>query len=105
VRRDPLAVAQSQSVAEDDLAPIGLIYPDRKGETLGVKFNAEQRWFYKSQQRPDEALLIKCFDNWTGEGGRFGELAKRVPHTSFEVPGTENEEGRESIEVRALVFG
>lgn len=56
------------------------------------------RWFYKSNLTPDEVLLIKCFDS------KLDGRARRVPHTAFHVPGTENKEGRESIEVRALVF-
>jgi hypothetical protein len=56
------------------------------------------RWFYKSNLTPDEVLLIKCFDS------KLDGRARRVPHTAFHVPGTEEKEGRESIEVRALVF-
>ncbi|KXT03335.1 hypothetical protein AC578_3954 [Pseudocercospora eumusae] len=97
IRRDPLTVAQAQTVEEKDLVPIGLIYEKRKGETLSVRYAETQKWFYKFRQTPEEVLLIKCFDNRAG-------VAKRVPHSAFEVPGTEAEEGRESIEVRALVF-
>jgi len=60
--------------------------------------NACLRWFYKSNLSPDEVILIKCFDS--KKDGR----ARRVPHTAFHIPGTEDKEGRESIEVRALVF-
>ena len=56
------------------------------------------RWFYKSLLSPEEVILIKCFDS------KLDGRARRVPHTAFEVPGTEGEEARESIEVRALVF-
>jgi hypothetical protein len=56
------------------------------------------RWFYKSGLTPDEVLLIKCFDS------KLDGRARRVPHTAFEVPGTEDREKRESIEVRCLVF-
>ncbi|SMY29942.1 unnamed protein product [Zymoseptoria tritici ST99CH_1A5] len=100
VLRDPLAVAQSQSVAEEDLVPIGLIYDTRKGETLSVKHAEGQKWFYKHHQTPEEVVLIRCFDNRAEDGVR----AKRVPHSAFEVEGTEAEEERESIEVRCLVF-
>ena len=99
VVRDPLAVAQADSVAESDLVPTALIYPNRKGETLQVRHNESHKWFYKSNLSPDEALLIKCFDSKTD--GR----ARRVPHTAFEDPDTvEGTPARESIEVRALVF-
>ncbi|KAF2216954.1 hypothetical protein CERZMDRAFT_93020 [Cercospora zeae-maydis SCOH1-5] len=106
VRRDPLTVARAQTVVEEDLVPIGLIYEVRKGETLAVRHNENHQWFYKYRQTPEEALLIKCFDNKAGVGSdaKYQDRAKRVPHSAFEVPGTEDEEGRESIEVRALVF-
>lgn len=99
VLRDPLAVAEARSVAEEDLVPTPLIYPDRKGETFQVRYSPAHRWFYKYALSPEEVLLIKCADSKTD--GR----ARRVPHTSFADP--RSEEGlppRESIEVRALVF-
>ncbi|ORY09610.1 amino acid permease-domain-containing protein [Clohesyomyces aquaticus] len=98
VQRDPLAVAQADTVKDEDLVPVALIYPTRRGETLAVRYNEGQKWFYKSGLTPEEVLFIKCFDS--KEDGR----ARRVPHTAFPVPGTEDREGRESIEVRALVF-
>ena len=98
--KDPLTVAEAQSVSEEDLVPVGLIYPDRKGETYTVKPNPGHRWFYLHAQTPEEVLLIKCFD--TKQDGR----ARRVPHTAFvnEEYDNEKERERESIEVRALVF-
>jgi len=63
-----------------------------------LKSLIQDRWFYKSGLTPDEVLLIKCFDS------KLDGRARRVPHTAFHIPGTENNEGRESIEVRALVF-
>jgi hypothetical protein len=56
------------------------------------------RWYYKSGLTPEEVLLIKCFDS------KVDGRARRVPHTAFEVPNTEDKEARESIEIRALVF-
>lgn len=106
VARDPLTVAEAQSVPDSDLVPTGLIYPERgdgkprrSGETLQVRHNAAHRWFYKSHLSPDEVLLIKCFDSKTD--GR----ARRVPHSAFVDPGASPDAPtRQSIEVRALVF-
>lgn len=98
VQRDPLAVAEAHSVSDDGLVVTELIYPNRRGETYAVKYDPGHRWFYKSGLTPEEVLLIKCFDS--KKDGR----ARRVPHTAFPVPGTEDKEGRESIEVRCLVF-
>ncbi|KAH6605796.1 hypothetical protein Trco_004949 [Trichoderma cornu-damae] len=99
IQRDPLAVAEAGSVAEEDLVPVGLIYPTRNGETLSVRYNEGQRWFYKSGLTPEEVILIKCFDSKTD--GR----ARRVPHTAFvDASSAPDAPTRESIEVRALVF-
>lgn len=56
------------------------------------------RWYYKHGQRPDEVLLIKCFDSCETAA------ARRVPHTAFEDAEAVDGEDRESIETRALVF-
>jgi hypothetical protein len=96
IRRDPLTVADSTTVRDEDLVPIPLIYPNRNGETLGVRYNEGQRFYYKSGLTPEEVILIKCFDSEDG---------LRVPHSAFVDADTEGiEEARESIEVRALVF-
>ncbi|KAJ5921007.1 hypothetical protein N7466_009333 [Penicillium verhagenii] len=98
ILKDPLAVANAHSVPDSDLVPLKLIYPNREGETYSVKPDANIKWYYRYAQTPDLVTLIKCFDSKTD--GR----ARRVPHTAFVNPDTEHEAGRESIEVRALVF-
>jgi hypothetical protein len=98
IARDPLAVADAHSVPESDLVPVALIYPNRRGETYTVKPNRNHKWFYLRGQTPEEVLLIKCFDS------KVDGRARRVPHTAFVDERTAHERGRESIEVRALVF-
>ncbi|KAJ5155252.1 hypothetical protein N7492_008055 [Penicillium capsulatum] len=98
ILKDPLTVADAHSVPDSDLVGVKLIYPDREGETYAVKPDPNIRWYYRYAQTPDLVTLIKCFDSKTD--GR----ARRVPHSAFVNPETESEEGRESIEVRALVF-
>ncbi|KAJ4301738.1 hypothetical protein N0V90_003831 [Kalmusia sp. IMI 367209] len=98
VQRDPLAVAEAHSVSDDSLVVTKLIYPNREGETYNVNYDPGHRWFYKSGLSPEEVILIKCFDS------KLDGRARRVPHTAFNIPGTEEKEGRESIEVRCLVF-
>jgi hypothetical protein len=39
VQRDPLAVAEASTVKDKDLVTIGLIYPNRKGETCAVTYD------------------------------------------------------------------
>lgn len=97
----PLAVADSATVDDKDLIPIEHRYPDRSGEIAGVRYNVGQKWYYWSGMENTERLFLKCFDS-DERVGRWG----RVPHTAFVDPRTpEGAPGRESIEVRALVFG
>lgn len=59
-----------------------------------------ERWYYAEGMRPEEVLMIKCFDSV-----RDGRTARRCPHSAFSDPRTLGEEApRESIEVRSLVF-
>jgi hypothetical protein len=101
IQAHPLAVADSATVRDEDLIPVEHRYPDRNGETAAVQHNDGQKWYYWSGMTSDERLLLKCYDSDAIVGGRG-----RVPHTAFEDPRTPKDApGRESIEVRALVFG
>lgn len=77
-----------------------------KGETLAVAPNDSHRFYYVKDMTPDDVMLLKCYDS-RGEGqpgGRKG-IAVRTPHTAFFDPDTPKEApGRQSIEVRCLVF-
>ncbi|KAF7368927.1 hypothetical protein MVEN_00218900 [Mycena venus] len=97
----PLSLCDFRSVdPEKDVFPVALIYPDREGETSGVKYNPNQKWTYFSGVTPDELILIKCFDSL-----QDGSVALYTPHTAFADPATpEGTPFRESIELRALVF-
>jgi hypothetical protein len=95
----PLAVCDARSVAPEDLVPSDLVYRDRVGETYGVTFNPDHRWFYVPEMQPDEALLLKCYDSETDGRARF------MPHTAFEDPTAPKDVApRESIELRTFVF-
>lgn len=103
VQSTPLAFASAASVDGADLVPIQHRYPHRTGETMGVKFNPDQKWLYWSGMTGDERLLLKCSDS-LGVGG--ADVAQWVPHTAFWDERTPaGARPRESIEVRALVFG
>ncbi|KAF2255186.1 hypothetical protein BU26DRAFT_527983 [Trematosphaeria pertusa] len=77
-----------------------------KGETLSIAPNDKHQFYYMKDMTPDEVMLLKCFDSW-GEGMRDGVkgLALRTPHTAFVDPQTPADApGRQSIEVRCLIF-
>lgn len=94
----PLALGDARSFAPDDLIPSELRFPHRVGETYRIAYNPAQRWFYIPDLRPDEALLIKCWDS-------DPTIARFAPHTGFEDPTTPPDAPpRESIEFRTLAF-
>lgn len=115
----PLALCDFRSVdVKSDLLPVALIYPDREGETFGVKFNQAHKWKYMRGMEPDEFALIKWYapfrhsqewdfdkDTSSFDSVQDGSVAILTPHSGFQDPNSpEGAPLRESIEVRALVF-
>lgn len=96
VESSPLAVADSSTVSDDLLVPVEHRYPHRTGETAAVKFSEDVKWWYWGGMDNEERLLLQCYDS---------EKGARVPHSASKLPDQEGKKGRESIEVRALVFG
>lgn len=130
----PLAVIDWRSTKPADLVKVDLLYPKRedthddddrgkekvpdeasysssegyevKGETYSVAPSDNHKFYYMKDMTPDETMFIKCFDS-RGEGHPFGEegLAALTPHTAFKDEATPKDApGRQSIEVRCLVF-
>lgn len=87
-----------------DLVPIEHRYPHRTGEIMGVKYREGQKWLYLSGVRGDERVLIKCADSRADVDGDE-DVRARLPHSGFVDPRAGGKKHRESIEVRALVFG
>jgi len=104
---NPLAVCDARSVEPADLAATQIRHfgeddletPRHTGEIYSVRYNPGHRWFYVSQMRPDEYLLLKCYDSRTDGRARF------MPHTGFRNPACPSQfVPRESIEARTLVI-
>ncbi|KIX05192.1 uncharacterized protein Z518_06064 [Rhinocladiella mackenziei CBS 650.93] len=77
-----------------------------KGETYAVRPNENHKFFYMKDMTPEEVMFIKCFDSRSQviPGGKPG-VADSTPHTAFVDPQTPADApGRQSIEVRCLVF-
>jgi hypothetical protein len=102
----PLAFASSSTLADEDVVPVEHRYKSGyTGQTAAIRYNPAHQWWYLSAMTGDERLLLECFDS---EALKEGSKVKggRLAHTAFEDPRTRADaEGRESIEVRALVFG
>lgn len=101
IRKDPLAVADATSVPDEDLVVLPRIMPSGKATenyVVQAKHVQRHKWYYLSDQRPDEVLMFKIFDS------DISCLARRTPHSSFSYPGSEDLPPRKSIEVRAAVY-
>jgi hypothetical protein len=96
--RFPLAAADGRSVPQADYVAVDMIYVDRVGEIYHNTYSRGQRWFYFADMRPDEVMLLKCFDSATDGRTRY------TAHTGFAnplaAPGTPP---RRSIEVRTIL--
>ena len=98
VEQSPLAVCDARSMKQDDFVATDLVYRDRTGEVYSVRHSPEHRWYYFSRMRPDEVLLLKCFDSDPGR-------TRYTAHSAFEDPATPPAAApRESIEARTIAF-
>ncbi len=99
VEESPLAVCDGRSMEPRDFVATDLKYRDRTGEVYSIAYNPNHHWFYFPKMRPDEALLLKCFDSATDGRARW------TAHCAFEDPTSPpNAAPRESIEARTIVF-
>jgi hypothetical protein len=99
VLESPFGICDAQSISPADFVETDLIYPHRRGEILGIHYNPSHRWYYFPLMRPDEAMLLKCYDSATD--GR----ARMTAHTGFDDPTSPaGAPPRESIETRVFVF-
>lgn len=95
IQSSPLGFIDPHSMDIDDWMDIDLIYPDRRGQILGVANNPAHQWFFKSQMTPDEVAIFNIYDN----GGR-----PHLAHSALDLPGDDQVRvPRKSIESRTLV--
>lgn len=99
VESSPLAFTSATTTGDEDSVTIQHRYPTFNGAIMGVKYSPKTEWKFCAGVNDDERILLKCFDSQDG-------VAKRVAHTAFVDPNNSPEaKARDSIEVRALVFG
>jgi len=98
IRSSPLGFINPRSMSTDDWMDIGLVYPDRFGQILGVAENDHHEWFYQSEMTPDEVVIFNIYDS-TGR--------PHLAHSALDLPGDDKVAvPRMSIETRTLVrFG
>jgi hypothetical protein len=99
IQSNPLAIADAQSIAPEDLLATERRYPNRVGETYQVRYNPGHSWVYFPRMARDEALVFKVYDSMTDGRARF------TPHSSFADPNTPaGAPPRQSIEIRTIAF-
>ncbi|APG49143.1 CmcJ/NvfI family oxidoreductase [Phaeobacter porticola] len=59
----PLGFIRPNSAAEEDWILLDLIYPDRKGQIMGLAANPDHEWIYMSKMTPDEVAYFNIYDN------------------------------------------
>ncbi|MEP1330488.1 CmcJ/NvfI family oxidoreductase [Pseudophaeobacter sp.] len=59
----PLGFVHPSSVADQDWVLLDLVYPNRKGQIMGLVANPDHEWIYRSKMTPDEVVFFNIFDN------------------------------------------
>lgn len=59
----PLGFVRPSSVDPADWVLLDLIYPDRKGQIMGLVRNEAHEWLYQSKMMPDEVVFFNIYDN------------------------------------------
>lgn len=92
----PLGFILPDSVEKCDWILLDLIYPDRKGQILGLAANPDHRWIYRSKMTPDDVAYFNIYDNQ----GRSS-----IGHSALDMVEDPNiHTVRQSIESRTLVW-
>ena len=95
IQSSPLGFIRPSSMTQSDWMDIGLIYPDRFGQILGVAANEAHEWFFLSEMTPDEAVIFNIYDS-TGR--------PHLAHSALDLPGdAQSSVPRKSIESRTLI--
>ncbi len=95
ITTSPLGFIHPKSMDTDDWMTIDLVYPDRRGEILGVAANPKHEWFYQSNMRSDEVVIFNVYDN---QGRPY------LAHSALDIVGQSDVSApRMSIETRTLV--
>ncbi len=59
----PLGFVRPSSVDPSDWILLDLIYPDRKGQIMGLVGNPQHEWVYQSKMTTDEVAIFNIYDN------------------------------------------
>mmetsp|Transcript_57930 Transcript_57930/g.130281 ORF Transcript_57930/g.130281 Transcript_57930/m.130281 type:complete len:354 (-) Transcript_57930:246-1307(-) len=105
VQNTPLAVCDPNTVKMDEIVPQDLYGFVPGGQhNMGIKFSADQRWYYYPDMTKDEVLVFRQFHYEKGAHAPYSGI-KTVFHTAFNHPrAPKDAEVRCSSEYRVNVF-
>ncbi|CAK1363211.1 hypothetical protein CB0940_04683 [Cercospora beticola] len=111
VKRDPISVCDYRSLDMSELIPTENRIPsgiNPEGDYVVEAYTAQppkrpelQKWYWVPEQKPDEVCIIKFADS---AAENDPNIAACGLHVSPVLPGTENEEIRQSSETRVYLF-
>ncbi|WP_299075776.1 CmcJ/NvfI family oxidoreductase [uncultured Ruegeria sp.] len=91
----PLGFVRPSSVDPSDWILLDLVYPDRKGQIMGLVGNPDHEWIYQSKMTPDEVAIFNIYDN---------QGLPSIAHSALDMVEDPNVTTiRKSIESRTLV--
>jgi hypothetical protein len=91
----PLGFIRPDSVKIEDWITIGLIYPDRLGQIMGLAANADHEWVYQSKMTPNEVAFFNIYDN---------QGLRSIGHSALDTPiCSDSKVIRKSIESRIVI--
>lgn len=91
----PLGFVRPSTVAAQDWIQLDLIYPNRRGQIMGLAHNERHQWIYQSNMTPDEIVYFNIYDN---------QGLPSVGHSAIDlVEDASQSTIRKSIESRTLV--
>lgn len=91
----PLGFLRPSSVPEEDWLLLDLIYPNRKGQIMGIVGRESHEWIYQSKMTPDEVAFFNIYDN---------QGLPSVAHSAIDLIEDESIATiRKSIESRTLI--
>lgn len=95
INSSPLGFIRPKSISPQDWVNIALIYPDRRGEILGLVANPAHDWVYRSRMTPDEIVFFNIYDS---------AGLPPIAHSAIDRTEDPNQNTvRQSIETRMLV--
>ena len=110
VKRDPLALGDTRTFPDADYIPVNVKTPNlgegREGtheaESYLARYSEGHQWYWIEDMTPEEVFIIGLWDSSREKDG--GCSSGGTLHSSVELDDKENEEARESLELRCLAI-